>query len=123
MNKQELIQEEQDSLLKAQQRMKKYADKGRRPLEFQVGNKVLLKLTSQIWRKFRSESVHWGLIPKYDVPFELVKRVDNVAYKLKLLERLEIHPTIHVSFLKPYHEDSEDPARNETRHAPPIVML
>ena len=58
MNKQELIQEEQDSLLKAQQRMKKYADKGRRPLEFQVGNKVLLKLTSQIWRKFRSESVH-----------------------------------------------------------------
>ena len=58
MNKQELIQEEQDILLKAQQRMKKYADKGRRPLEFQVGNKVLLKLTSQIWRKFRSESVH-----------------------------------------------------------------
>ena len=123
MNKQELIQEEQDSLLKAQQRMKKYADKGRRPLEFQVGNKVLLKLTSQIWRKFRSESVHWGLIPKYDVPFEIVKRVDNVAYKLKLLERLEIHPTIHVSFLKLYHEDSEDPARNETRHAPPTVMV
>ena len=58
MNKQALIQEEQDSLLKAQQRMKKYADKGRRPLEFQVGNKVLLKLTSQIWGKFRSESVH-----------------------------------------------------------------
>jgi len=63
------------------------------------------------------------LIPKYDAPFEIVKRVDNVAYKLKLLERLEIHPTIHVSFLKPYHEVSEDPARNETRHAPPTVMV
>ena len=123
MNKQALIQEEQDSLLKAQQRMKKYADKGRRPLEFQVGNKVLLKLTSQIWGKFRSESVHWGLIPKYDVPFEIVKKVDNVAYKLKLPETLEIHPMIHVWFLKPYHEDSEDSVRNELRHAPPTVMV
>ena len=34
MNKQELMQEAQDSLLKAQRRMKKYSDKGRRPLEF-----------------------------------------------------------------------------------------
>ena len=65
-----------------------YADKGKRPLEFQVGDKVLLKLTSLIWRKFRSESVHRGLIPKYDGPFEIVKKVGTVAYKLKLLERL-----------------------------------
>ena len=43
--KQEPMQETQDSLLKAQWRMKKYADKGRRPFEFQVGDKVLLKLT------------------------------------------------------------------------------
>ena len=53
--------------------MKKYADKGRRPLEFQVGDKVLLKLTPQIWRKFRSESVHRGLIPNHDGHFEVVK--------------------------------------------------
>ena len=64
--------------------MKKYADKRRRPLEFQFGDKVLLKLTPQIWRKFRSESVHQGLIPKYNGPFEIMKRVGNIAYKLKL---------------------------------------
>ena len=103
--------------------MKKYADKGKRPLKFQVEDKVLLKLTPQIWRKFRSESVHRGLIPKYDGPFEIVKRVGAIAYKLKLLERLQIHPTIHVSFLKPYHGDEQDPARNEARRAPPTVMV
>ena len=117
------MQEAQDNLLKAQRRMKKYADKGRRPLEFQVRDKVMLKLTPQIWRKFRSESVHRGLIPKYDGPFEVVKRVGIVAYKLKLPEKLQIHPTVHVSFLKPYHRDEQDPARNEARCAPPTVMV
>ena len=80
-------------------------------------------LTPQIWRKFRSESVHRGLIPKYNGPFEIMKRVGNVAYRLKLLERLQIHPTIHVNFLKPYHRDEQDLVRNEARHAPPTVMV
>ena len=102
--------------------MKKYADKGRL-LEFQVRVKMLLKLTPQIWRKFRSESVYRGLIPKYDGLFEIVKRVGNVAYKLKLPERLQIHPKNHVSFLEPHHGDGEDPTRNEARCAPPTIMV
>ncbi|XP_050242316.1 uncharacterized protein LOC126691306 [Quercus robur] len=81
IKKQKLMQEAQDSLLKAQRRMKKYADKGRRPFESQVGD----------------------------------KRVGVMAYKLKLPKRLQIHPTIHMSFLKPYHGDAEDPTRNEAR--------
>ena len=59
----------------------------------------------------------------YDGLFEIVKRVSVVAYKLKLLERLQIHPTVHVSFLKPYHGDEEDLARNEAMHAPPTIMV
>ena len=112
-----------DNLLKAQRRMKKDADKRRRLLKFQVGDKVLLKLTPQIWRKFRSEVIHKSLISKYDGPFEIVKIVGAVAYKLKLPERLQIHPTIHVSFLKPYHGDAEDPTRNEARRVAPTVMV
>ena len=123
INKQKLMQEAQDNLLKVQRRMKKCANKGRRPLEFQFGDKVLLKLTPQTWRKFINEAIHRGLIPKYDGPFEIVKRVGVVAYKLKLPKRLQIHPTIHVSFLKPYHGDAEDPTRNEARRASPIVMV
>ena len=42
---------------------------------------------------------------------------------MKLRERLQIHPTVHVSFLKLYHGDEQDPARKEARHAPPTVMV
>ena len=41
----EMLSETQDSLRKAQRRMKKYADLHRRSVEFNVGDKVLLKLT------------------------------------------------------------------------------
>ena len=46
--RQEMLEEAQDSLRKAAKRMKKYTDKKRCPLEFNVGDKVLLKLTPQI---------------------------------------------------------------------------
>ncbi|KAL0302197.1 UNVERIFIED_CONTAM: Transposon Ty3-I Gag-Pol polyprotein [Sesamum angustifolium] len=66
----EQLDEANDSLAKAQRRLKKYADMGRRHVEFGVGDQVLLKLTPQIWKKISSKSVHRGLIPKYDGPFE-----------------------------------------------------
>ena len=44
-SRQDLLYEARDSLEKATRRMKKYADKGRRPLEFAEGEKVMLKLT------------------------------------------------------------------------------
>ena len=49
--RQDLLDEAWDSLEKASRCMKKYADKGRRPLEFEEGEKVLLKLTPQIWKQ------------------------------------------------------------------------
>ena len=64
-----------------------------------------MKQTPQIWKKIRNKQFQRGLIPKYDGPFEVVKRIRNVAYKLKLPERLKLYPTFHVSFLKPYHHD------------------
>ncbi|RVW70701.1 Transposon Tf2-8 polyprotein [Vitis vinifera] len=118
---QEMFDEAQDSLEKAARRMKKYADRDRRPLEFQVGDKVLLKLTPQIWKKISSKTRQRGLIQKYDGPFEVIKRVGQVTYMLKLPERLKLHPTFHVSFLKPYHEDL-DAERVQTKRAPPLVM-
>ena len=118
----EFLDEARDSLEKATRRMKKYADKGRRPLEFKEGEKVLLKLTPQIWLKIRNKQFQRGLIPKYDGPFEIVKRIGNVAYKLKLPERLRLHPTFHVSFLKPYHEDPS-PDRVQVKRNPPMVRV
>ena len=85
-DKQEMIERTIDSLAKASRRMKKYADTGRRPLEFNVGDNVLLKLTPQIWKKLNIKMVHRGLVPNYDGPFEVMKKVGQVAYRLRLLE-------------------------------------
>ena len=49
-----------------------------------------------------------GLILKYDEPFEVVKKINVVAYELKLLESLiSLYPSFHVSFLKPYYKDPD----------------
>ncbi|RVW22379.1 Transposon Ty3-G Gag-Pol polyprotein [Vitis vinifera] len=90
-------------------------------LRHYVGDKVLLKLAPQIWNKINSKKRQRGLIPNYDGPFEVIKRVGHVAYMLKLLERLKLHPTFHVSFLKPYHEDL-DAERVQIRRIPSLVM-
>ena len=117
-----MLDEAKDSLKKVSKRMKKYADKGRRPLEFEQGEKVLLKITPQIWKKIRNKQFQRGLIPKYDGTFEVMKLIGNVAYKLKLPERLKLHPTFHVSFLKPYHHDpSLD--RVQEKHNTPMIRV
>ena len=57
-----------------------------------LGDKVMLTLLHKILRKFRRSVIHKGLMPKYDGPFEVVKWVGSVAYRLKLPERLKVHP-------------------------------
>ncbi|KAL5775969.1 hypothetical protein ACOSP7_013526 [Xanthoceras sorbifolium] len=120
-DKTELIECAIESLAKAARRMKKYADKHRRPLEFNVGDKVLLKLTPQIWKKITDRRYHKGLIQRYDGPFVVKKRVGSVAYKLALPDRLKIHPTFHVSFLKPFYEDEAESSRVQQKRAPPVI--
>ena len=63
-----------------------------------------MKLTHRIWKKISSKTRQRGLIPKYDEPFEVIKRMEKVAYMLKLPESFKLQPTFHVSFLKPYYE-------------------
>ncbi|GJX07585.1 reverse transcriptase domain-containing protein [Tanacetum coccineum] len=80
-------------------RQKSYADNRRKPLEFSVGDKVLLKVSP------RKGVVHFGkrskLLPRYVGPFEIVKRVGPVAYRLRLPQELVgVYDTFHVSNLK-----------------------
>ena len=55
-----MFNEARYSLEKAARRMKKYADHDRQPLEFQVGDRVLLKLIPQIWKKINNKTRQRG---------------------------------------------------------------
>ena len=69
-------------LLTAQSRQKSYADVRRRPLEFEVGDHVFLKVMSkQGVARFGKRG---KLSPRFIGPFEILERVDTVAYRLAL---------------------------------------
>ncbi|RVW76146.1 Transposon Ty3-I Gag-Pol polyprotein [Vitis vinifera] len=105
---------------KATKKMKKWADKKRRHTEYKVGDMVLVKLLLQQFKSLRP--VHKGLVRRYEGPFPILGKVDKVSYKVELPPRLKIHPVFHVSYLKPYHEDKDDPSRGLSKRAPTAVV-
>ncbi|GJS73865.1 putative reverse transcriptase domain-containing protein [Tanacetum coccineum] len=88
-----------DRLKTARSRQKSYADKWRKPLEFKVGDRVLLKVSP--WKGVVRFGKKGKLAPWYVGPFEIVECVGPVAYRLKLPQELScVHNTFHVSTLK-----------------------
>ncbi|GJS26017.1 putative reverse transcriptase domain-containing protein [Tanacetum coccineum] len=78
---------------------KSYADKRRKPLEFSVGDYVLLKVLP--WKGVLHFGKKGKLAPRFVGPFEIIKKVGPVAYRLDLPEELNgVHDTFHVSNLK-----------------------
>ncbi|PKI58980.1 hypothetical protein CRG98_020625 [Punica granatum] len=94
--------------------MKKWADKKHHHVEYSMGDLVLVKLHNIL----RHKDVHKGLTRRYEGPFQVLQRVSSVAYKVELPKKLKLHPVFHVSMLKPFQEDKEDPSRTESSHAP-----
>ncbi|KAL6138560.1 hypothetical protein ACLB2K_063841 [Fragaria x ananassa] len=100
--------------------MKKWADKKRRHVDFKEGDLVLVKLLPQQFKSFRKG--HKGLVRKYEGPFEVIKRIGKVSYKLHLPPKLKIHLVFHVSMLKHFHEDAEYPSMRVSHRAPTAVV-
>ncbi|KAL6124469.1 hypothetical protein ACLB2K_076981 [Fragaria x ananassa] len=100
--------------------MKKWADKKRRHVKFKEGDLVPVKLLLQQFKTLRK--VHKGLEHKYERPFEVIKCIGKVSYKLHLPPKLKIHPVFHASMLKPFQEDEEDPSR-VVSHRPPTAVV
>ncbi|GJU59137.1 putative reverse transcriptase domain-containing protein [Tanacetum coccineum] len=107
----EIVRETTEKVIKIKQRMqatrdrqKTYADLKRKPMEFQDGDRVMLKVSP--WKgvvRFGK----WGkLNPRYVGPFKVLENVGSVAYKLELPQELSrVHNTFHVSNLKKYYSD------------------
>ncbi|GKA11086.1 putative reverse transcriptase domain-containing protein [Tanacetum coccineum] len=83
----------------ARDRQKSYADRRRKPLEFEVGDKVMLKVSP--WKGVIRFGKRGKLNPRYIGPFRVIAKVGTLAYRLELLEQLSrVHSTFHVSNLK-----------------------
>ncbi|GJW01470.1 putative reverse transcriptase domain-containing protein [Tanacetum coccineum] len=83
----------------ARDRQKSYADRRRKPLEFEVGDKVMLKVSP--WKGLIRFGKQGKLNPHYIGYFKIVAKVGTLAYRLKLPEQLSrVHRTFHVSNLK-----------------------
>lgn len=94
----------QERLKMAQDRQKSYADRRRKDLEFEVGDKVFLKLSP--WKGILRFGKRGKLSPRYIGPYEIVERIGPVAYRLTLPDELSrIHDVFHVSMLRKYIPD------------------
>ncbi|GJY57862.1 putative reverse transcriptase domain-containing protein [Tanacetum coccineum] len=102
----ELVQETTDKVVLIKEKLKaardhqkSYADNRRKPLEFEVGDRELLKVSP--WKGVIRFGKKGKLAPRYVGLFEILERIGLVAYRLRFLEELRsVHDTFHVSNLK-----------------------
>ncbi|GKC92982.1 putative reverse transcriptase domain-containing protein [Tanacetum coccineum] len=102
----EIIHETTEKIFKIRDRMqaacdrqKIYADKRRRPLEFEVRDKVMLKVAP--WKGVMRFGKRGKLNPRYIGPFRIIERIGPVAYRLELPQELSrVHNVFHVCNLK-----------------------
>ncbi|XP_024024855.1 uncharacterized protein LOC112092574 [Morus notabilis] len=95
-----------------QDRQKSCADKRRRPLEFNEEDSVFLKIAPM--KGVMRFGKKGKLSLRYIRPFQIVKRIGKVAYRLALLQELAaVHDVFHVSMLKKYVPDSSHVIEHE----------
>ncbi|GJT12539.1 putative reverse transcriptase domain-containing protein [Tanacetum coccineum] len=86
----EKISQIKDRLKAARDCQKSYADKRIKPLEFSVGDYVLLKVSP--WKGLVRFGKKGKLAPRFVGPFEIIEKVGPVVYRLDLPEELnDVH--------------------------------
>ena len=59
---------------------------------------------------------------RYEGLFPILGKIGKVSYRVELPSRLKIHPVFHVSYLKPYYENEDDPSWGFSKKAPTTAM-
>ncbi|RZB98898.1 Transposon Tf2-9 polyprotein [Glycine soja] len=88
----------------SQDRQKSYYDRRRKPLDFQEGEHVFLKVSpvTGVGRALKARK----LTPKYLGPYQILKKIGPIAYHIALPPSLSnFHPVFHVSQLRRYNPD------------------
>src|ERR1051325_11106284 len=100
----QVVEMAKENLKTVRDRQKSYADNRRRPLEFEVGDKVFLKLSP--WKGILRFGRKGKLSPRFIGHFEILERIGPVAYRLVLPPDLSrINDVFHVSVLCKYVPD------------------
>ncbi|XP_073153702.1 uncharacterized protein [Henckelia pumila] len=87
-----------------QDRQTSYANTKRRPLYFEAGEHVFLRVLP--FRKMMRFGLKGKLAPRFIGPFEMLEKVGDVAYSLALPPYLSsIHNVFHMSLLCQYVAD------------------
>jgi len=99
-------------LLKAQSKMKLYADKHRRDVQFVPGDWVLVRLRPYRQSSAKGDpSTNVKLARRYYGPFQVTAKIGPVAYRVNFPAGVRIHPVFHCSNLKPFRgEPGSTPA-------------
>ncbi|XP_052485149.1 uncharacterized protein LOC128040440 [Gossypium raimondii] len=94
----------QDSLKAASDRQKSYVDLKRKEIEFQVGDKIFLKVLP--WKKVLRFDRKGKLSSRFIGPYEIIKRIRAIVHRLALLPKIDrIHNVFHISMLRRYWSD------------------
>ncbi|GJW81519.1 hypothetical protein Tco_0145494 [Tanacetum coccineum] len=128
----ELVQETTERIIQIKQRIqtardrqKSYADLKRKPMEFQVGDKVMLKVSP--WKGVVRFGKRGKLNPRYVRPFKVLKKVGAIAYKLELPQelssilRLQVDDKLH--FVEEPVEIMDHEVKQLRRSRVPIVKV
>ncbi|GKD76715.1 hypothetical protein Tco_1339336, partial [Tanacetum coccineum] len=107
----ELVQETTEKIVQIKQRIqaardrqKSYADLKHKPTKFEVGDRVMLKVSS--WKGVVRFGKQGKLNPSYVGPLKVLEKFGDISYKLELPQELtRVHNTFHVSNLKKYYSD------------------
>ena len=101
-----------DNLKIARDRHRSYANNSRRDLQFEIGDRVFLKISP--WKGVLRFGRRGKLSPRFIGPYEIVSKVGPVAYRLKLPPELSrIHDTFHVLMLRKYIPDPSHVLRDQ----------
>ena len=101
-----------DNLKIAIDRQRSYADNRHRDLQFEIGDRVFLKISP--WKGVLRFGRRGKLSPRYIGPYDILSKVGPVAYKLKLPPELSrIHDTFRVSMLRKYIPDPSHVLREQ----------